>query len=146
MPYANMKKVHENKAKGPLFRQMKKQVGSLLHRAQNQYAVSEVEFLRMTGPNGSGCAEVAVSITAPEPVILFNNPMLHSSPDDTGPLHPRDATEAAVAKQPEPSPPLQPGTFPVTAKLACVELSWDALMNDIMYRCKSPDLPLPLTD
>ena len=77
----------------------------------------------------SGCAEVAVSVTAPEPVILSNNPMLHSSPDDAGPLQPHDATEAAVAKQPETSPPLQPGTFPVIAKLASVELSWDALMN-----------------
>ena len=74
----------------------------------------------------SGCAEVAVSVDAPEPVILFNSPMLDSSVDDNGTT---DTQEVAVAKQPEPSAALEPGTFPVTAKLASVELPWDALMS-----------------
>lgn len=74
----------------------------------------------------SGCAEVAVSVDAPEPVILFNSPMLDSSVDDNGTT---DTQEVAVAKQPEPSASLEPGTFPVTAKLASVELPWDALMS-----------------
>ena len=73
----------------------------------------------------SGCAEVAVTITDPEPVILSNSPLLHSSPDASD----TDAAEVAVAKQPEPSSPLQPGTSPVTAKLASIEVSWDGLMN-----------------
>ena len=70
-----------------------------------------------------------MSITPPEPVILLNNPMLYSAVEH----HEASETAAvAVAKQPEPSSPLQPGTSPVTAKLARVEVPWEALMNGML--------------
>lgn len=131
VPYNTIKKVHENKAKPNFWGSIGKGMKSVFTPSQKSYDVSDMgeQFLKMSGPNGCGSAEVAVSLSEPETMIVTNRSSVSDSFEDTPHFHVKRDQEAEV------------GVAPLSAQLTSIELPWSSILDSIFFRRKTPDFP-----
>ena len=86
----------------------------------------------MTSPDKHGCAEVAVTLSNPKPIVMSN---LTATMEDS------DNVELTSDKYKNEELPVEPGLAPLNAQLMSVEMTWEAIMQKLLYTDKKPDLP-----